>query len=218
MDIGYSKEEKQLFEAVKKLFGTLYAKGILDFEAYLGHNNSYFAGRENKRATLVTIEIKPDLDKLNPTSPNYDQHYNETIWKAANIEDIKKYLGAPNLVIEAFYDWDSVEDKKWTELSVKFQSISEEIVQKIISKYNLDMTSDYFYGLYNFGVYPVAWESEGRITVDIQSSTTLCGFMYGELGVTKFELESTIFEILKKYNITIFTSIIDNSLCKSQGN
>ena len=185
MDIGYSKEEKQLFEAVKKLFGTLYAKDILDFEAYLGHNNSYFAHKENKRATLVTIEIKPDLDKLNPTSPNYDQQYNETIWKAANIEDIKKYLGAPNLVIEAFYDWDSVEDKKWTELSVKFQSISEEIVQKIISKYNLDMTSDYFYGLYNFGVYPVAWESEGRITVDIQSSTTLCDFMYAELDVTK---------------------------------
>ena len=164
---------------------------------------------------LEMIEIKPDLDKLNPTSPNYDQQYNETIWKAANIEDIKKYLGAPNLVIEAFYDWDSVEDKKWTELSVKFQSISEEIVQKIISKYNLDMTSDYFYGLYNFGVYPVAWESEGRITVDIQSSTTLCDFMYAELDVTKFELESIIFEILKKYNITIFTSIIDNSLCKS---
>ena len=173
MEIGYSKEEVQLFETVKKLFGTLYAKGILDYEAYLGHNNAYFAGRENKRATLVTIEIKPDLDKLNPLSPNFDPQYVDTIWKAANIEDIKKYLGAPNLVIEAYYDWDSIDGKKWTTMNAKFQSITEEIVQKIISEYNLDMDSSYFYGLYSFGVYPVAWESEGRLTVDIESNSTL---------------------------------------------
>ena len=213
MDIGYSKEEKQLFEAVKKLFGTLYAKGILDFEAYLGHNNAYFAGRENKRATIVTIEIKPDLDKVNPTSPNFDPHYVDTIWKAANIEDIKKYLGAPNLVIEAFYDWDSVEGKKWTELSVKLQSITEEIVQEIISKYNLDMTSDYFYGLHGFGVYPTAWESEGKLTIDVDSNSSLCG----DLNVPKEDIENLIFEILNKYNINDNTVVINNRLCNRWG-
>ena len=213
MDIGYSKDEVQLFEAVKKLFGTLYAKGILDFEAYLGHNNAYFAGRENRRATLVTIDIKPDLDKVNPTSPNFDPHYTDTIWKAANIEDIKKYLGAPNLVIEAFYDWDSVEDKKWTEMGVKFQSITEEIVQEIISKYNLDMTSDYFYGLYSFGVYPTSWESEGKLTVDVESNSSLCG----DLNIPKEDIENLIFEILDKYNINDNTVVINNRLCKNQG-
>jgi len=213
MDIGYSKDEVQLFEAVKKLFGTLYAKGILDFEAYLGHNNAYFAGRENKRATLVTIEIKPDLDKVNPTSPNFDPHYVDTIWKAANIEDIKKYLGAPNLVIEAFYDWDSVEGKKWTELSVKLQSITEEIVQEIISKYNLDMTSDYFYGLYSFGVYPTAWESEGKLTIDVESNSSLCG----DLNIPIEDIENLTFEILDKYNINDNTVVINNRLCKKWG-
>ena len=214
MEIGYSKEEVQLFETVKKLFGTLYAKGILDFEAHLGHNNAYFAVKENKRATLVTIEIKPDLDKINPLSPNYDPHYVDTIWKAANIEDIKKYLGAPNLIIEAYYDWDSIDGKKWTEMSVKFQSITEEIVQKIISEYNLDMTSDYFYGLYNFGIYPVAWESEGKLTVYIESNSSLCS----DLEIPREDMERVVFEILSKYNITENTVVIDNKLCKKQGN
>jgi len=213
MDIGYSKEEVQLFEAVKKLFGTLYAKGILDFEAYLGHNNAYFTNREDRRATLVTIEIKPDLDKVNPTSPNFDPQYLDTIWKAANIEDIKKYLGAPNLVIEAYYDWDSTDNKKWTEMRVKFQSITEEIVQEIISKYNLDMTSDYFYGLYSFGVYPTSWESEGKITVDIESNSSLCG----DLNIPKEDIENLIFGILDKYNINDNTVVIDNKLCKRWG-
>mgnify|MGYP000666364050 FL=1 len=214
MEIGYSKEEVQLFETVKKLFGTLYAKGILDYEAHLGHNNAYFAVKENKRATLVTIEIKPDLDKINPLSPNYDPHYVDTIWKAANIEDIKKYLGAPNLIIEAYYDWDSIDGKKWTEMSVKFQSITEEIVQKIISEYNLDMTSDYFYGLYNFGIYPVAWESEGKLTVYIESNSSLCS----DLEIPREDMERVVFEILSKYNITENTVVIDNKLCKKQGN
>jgi len=213
MDIGYSKDEVQLFEAVKKLFGTLYAKGILDFEAYLGHNNAYFTNREDRRATLVTIEIKPDLDKVNPTSPNFDPHYVDTIWKAANIEDIKKYLGASNLVIEAYYDWDSTDNKKWTEMRVKFQSITEEIVQEIISKYNLDMTSDYFYGLYSFGVYPTSWESEGKITVDIESNSSLCG----DLNIPKEDIENLIFGILDKYNINDNTVVIDNKLCKRWG-
>jgi len=213
MDIGYSKDEVQLFEAVKKLFGTLYAKGILDFEAYLGHNNAYFTNREDRRATLVTIEIKPDLDKVNPTSPNFDPHYVDTIWKAANIEDIKKYLGASNLVIEAYYDWDSTDNKKWTEMRVKFQSITEEIVQEIISKYNLDMTSDYFYGLYSFGVYPTSWESEGKITVDIESNSSLCG----DLNIPKEDIENLIFGILEKYNINDNTVVIDNKLCKRWG-
>jgi hypothetical protein len=216
MEIGYSKEEVQLFETVKKLFGTLYAKGILDYEAYLGHNNAYFAGKENKRATLVTIEIKPDLDKLNPLSPNYDPHYVDTIWKAANIEDIKKYLGAPNLIIETYYDWDSIDGKKWTEMSVKFQSITEEIVQKIISEYNLDMTSDYFYGLYNFGIYPAAWESEGKLTVDIESNNNLCTEI--PTVVAKEIVESIVYEVLHKYNITENTVLLNNQLCKSQGN
>ena len=214
MDIGYSKDEVQLFEAVKKLFGTLYAKEILDFEAHLGHNNAYFAGREDKRATLVTIEIKPDLDKLNPLSPNFDPQYVDTIWKAANIEDIKKYLGAPNLVIEAYYDWDSTDEKKWTEMRVKFQSITEEIVQEIISKYNLDMTSDYFYGLYSFGVYPTSWESEGKLAVDVESDSSLCG----DLNIPKEDIENIIFEILDKYNINNNTVVIDNKLCKKWGN
>ena len=131
MDIGYSKEEVQLFEAVKKLFGTLYARGILDFEAYLSHNNKYFANRENQRATLVTIEIKPDLDKINPLSPNYDPQYVDTICKSGDIEDIRKYLGAPNLVIETFYDWDSIDEKKWTKMNVNFQTITEDIVQVV---------------------------------------------------------------------------------------
>jgi len=214
MEIGYSKEEVQLFETVKKLFGTLYAKGILDYEAYLGHNNAYFSGRENKRATLVTIEIKPDLDKLNPLSPNFDPQYVDKIWKSANIEDIKKYLGAPNLIIETYYDWDSIDGKKWTEMSVKFQSITEEIVQKIISEYNLDMTSDYFYGLYNFGIYPVAWESEGKLTVYIESNSSLCS----DLEIPREDMERVVFEILSKYNITENTVVIDNKLCKKQGN
>ena len=213
MQIGYSKEEVQLFETVKKLFGTLYAKEILDFEAYLGHNNSYFGNREDSRATLITIEIKPDLDKVNPTSPNFDPQYLDTIWKAANIEDIKKYLGAPNLVIEAYYDWDSTDNKKWTEMRVKFQSITEEIVQEIISKYNLDMTSDYFYGLYSFGVYPTSWESEGKLSVDIESNSSLCG----DLKIPKEDIENLIFEILDKYNINDNTVVIDNKLCKRWG-
>lgn len=216
MEIGYSKEEVQLFETVKKLFGTLYAKGILDYEAYLGHNNAYFAVKENKRATLVTIEIKPDLDKINPLSPNYDPHYVDTIWKAANIEDIKKYLGAPNLVIEAYYDWDSIDGKKWTTMNAKFQSITEEIVQKIISEYNLDMDSSYFYGLYSFGVYPVAWESEGKLTVDIESNNNLC--TERDSGVTKEIVESIVYEVLHKYNITENTVLLNNQLCKKWGN
>lgn len=213
MQIGYSKEEVQLFETVKKLFGTLYAKEILDFEAYLGHNNSYFGNREDSRATLITIEIKPDLDKVNPTSPNFDPQYLDTIWKAANIEDIKKYLGAPNLVIEAYYDWDSTDNQKWTEMRVKFQSITEEIVQEIISKYNLDMTSDYFYDSYSFGVYPTSWESEGKLTVDIESNSSLCG----DLKIPKEDIENLIFGILDKYNINDNTVVIDNKLCKRWG-
>ena len=211
MEIGHSKEEVKLFEAVKKLFDTLYARGILDFEAHLSHNNAYFSGRENKRATYVTIEIKPDLDKINPLSPNFDPQYVDTIWKAANIEDIRKYLGAPNLVIEVYYDWELTDEKKWTKMNVNFQKITEEIVQEIKLKNNLKMSSESLYDTYDFGVYPRVRETEGRIIIEILSNKHMCS------DLSKHTIKNITLEILNKYGINKQNVIIDNRLCNLGG-
>ena len=181
MENGHTEEDLRLYELVKNLFERLYAKGRIEYETWLGSNEAWFALRPNKRATIVTILIKPDFDKVNPLSNDYDQEYVDILKSLQDINDLRKYMGEPNLVIETEFDWDSVGEERLTGLNVEFQKISIEIAQDIIRNENLEMTEEEFFETYEFGLYPMFWDSEGDITIDVVSNSELCK----DIGLTK---------------------------------
>jgi len=197
-------EEKKLFNTVKKLFGTLYSRGILDFEAYLGHNDRYFSTRENQRAILITFEVEPDLDKVNPMSENYDPEYVEVLDKTQDIEEIRKYLGEPNLVIISEYEWDDEDERQ---IRIMFQTITHDIVGKLIDNpyireglnyipgFNeLEREEQYnkFYKEFDFGVYPMLYDSSPKLTLSIESNKELLRY---RLSI----ISNIIFEELQKH-------------------
>jgi len=174
MEKQHTEEDLRLHELVKNLFERLYAKGNINYETYLHSNEAYFALRPDKRATIVTIFIKPDFDKVNPLSDDYDQEYVNILKSLQDINDLRKYMGEPNLVIEIEYEWDSVGQERLTGLNVAFQKISIDIVQDIIKNENMEMTEEEFFETYNFGLYPMVWDSEGEINIDVVSNDRLC--------------------------------------------
>jgi len=174
MEKQHTEEDLRLHELVKNLFERLYAKGNINYETYLHSNEAYFALKPNKRATIVTIFIKPDFDKVNPLSDDYDQEYVNILKSLQDINDLRKYMGEPNLVIEIEYEWDSVGQERLTGLNVAFQKISIDIVQDIIKNENMEMTEEEFFETYNFGLYPMVWDSEGEINIDVVSNDRLC--------------------------------------------
>lgn len=197
-------EDKKLFNTVKKLFSTLYSRGILDFEAYLGHNNKYFSTRENRRATLITFVVGADLDKVNPMSENYDPKYVEVLDNTQDIGEIKKYLGEPNLVIIAEYEWDDEDVRK---IGIMFQNITHDIVGKLIDNpyireglnyipgFNeLEREEQYnkFYEEFDFGVYPMTYDSNPKLTLSIESNKELLRY---RLSI----ISSIVFEELQKH-------------------
>ena len=88
-------------------------------------------------------------------SDDYDQEYVDTIKSLQDINDLRKYMGEPNLVIEIEFDWDSVGQERLTALNVEFQKISIDIAQDIIRNENLEMTEEEFFETYEFGLYPM---------------------------------------------------------------
>ena len=136
MEIKHTEKDLRLYELVKNLFERLYAKGRIEYETWLSSNEAWFALRPNKRATIITIFIKPNFDKVNPLSDDYDQEYVDTIKSLQDINDLRKYMGEPNLVIEIEFDWDSVGQERLTALNVEFQKISIDITQDIIRNEN----------------------------------------------------------------------------------
>lgn len=181
MEIKHTEKDLRLYELVKNLFERLYAKGRIESETWLSSNEAWFALRPNKRATIITIFIKPNFDKVNPLSDDYDQEYVDTIKSLQDINDLRKYMGEPNLVIEIEFDWDSVGQERLTALNVEFQKISIDIAQDIIRNENLEMTEEEFFETYEFGLYPMFWENEGDISIDVVSNSKFCK----DIGLTK---------------------------------
>lgn len=181
MEIKHTEKDLRLYELVKNLFERLYAKGRIEYETWLSSNEAWFALRPNKRATIITIFIKPNFDKVNPLSDDYDQEYVDTIKSLQDINDLRKYMGEPNLVIEIEFDWDSVGQERLTALNVEFQKISIDIAQDIIRNENLEMTEEEFFETYEFGLYPMFWENEGDISIDVVSNSKFCK----DIGLTK---------------------------------
>ena len=181
MENGHTEEDLRLYELVKNLFERLYAKGRIEYDTWLHINKAWFALRPDKRATIVTIYIKPDFDKVNPLSDDYDQEYVDTLRSLQDINDLRKYMGEPNLVIEIEFDWDSVGQERLTALNVEFQKISIDIARDIIRNENLKMTEEEFFETYEFGLYPMFWDSEGDITIDVVSNSKFCK----DIGLTK---------------------------------
>lgn len=181
MEIKHTEEDLRLYELVKNLFERLYAKGRIEYETWLGSNEAWFTLRPNKRATIVTIFIKPDFDKVNPLSDDYDQEYVDILRSLRDINDLRKYMGEPNLVIDVEFDWDSVGQERLTGLNVEFQKITIEIARDIIRNENLEMTEEEFFETYEFGLYPIFWDSEGDITIDVVSNSEFCK----DIGLTK---------------------------------
>ena len=121
MENEYTDEQKILYETVEKVFEALYAKGRLEYKKYITNNDAFIALRTKKRATIETFEIYADIDKVNPMSESYDPKYVETLKKTNNTDDIKKYLGQPNLVVDVVYEWNN---EQLTKLQETFRKIT----------------------------------------------------------------------------------------------
>ena len=205
MENKYTDEQKILYDTVERVFEALYAKGRLEYKKYITHNDAFFALRPNKRATIITFEIDADIDKVNPMSESYDPKYVETLKKTNNIDDIKKYLGQPNLVVVVVYEWNN---EQLTKLQETFRKITEEIVQTFISN-GEDVTEDELYNKFNFRVYPDITDHDPDMVTGLYSNENLCEVMEFD------EMMDVIYKILKKYNLGKLQFI--NRLCDTRG-
>lgn len=205
MENRHTEKDLRLYEVVKNLFETLYAKGRLDYDTRLHVNKEYFALRSDKRATHVDFYIKPDLDKISLISDNYDQEYVDLLKNLEDINNIRKYMGEPNLVIGIEYDWDSTDEQKMQDIRDELQKITEDIINNIISDYNIRISLEEFKERYDFILYPMFWESEGEMIVEVYSNGKLCK----EIGLTK--IWKYVLDELNKFGIGLPQTY--NSLC-----
>ena len=205
MENGHTEEDLRLYEVVKNLFETLYSKGRLEYDTSLHVNKEYFALRPDKRATHVDFYIKPDLDKISLISDKYDQEYVDILKSLEDINNIRKYIGKPNLVIGIEYDWDSTDKKHMDDIKEEFQKITDVIVNNIIRDYNIKISLEEFKERYDFGLYPMFWESDGEMIVEVFGNGKICK----EIGLTK--VWKHVLDELGKFGITIENTY--NSLC-----
>jgi hypothetical protein len=81
-------DKEKIFSATEKVFDSLYARGEFEYEITTGENKSWFARRENRTAYIIEINIPINLQKILPTSKEYDPNYRKALERAREGADI----------------------------------------------------------------------------------------------------------------------------------
>ena len=165
-------DDNKLYSIVKNLVDTLYIKGVIKYNSYISHNDKWFARREDKIATIFNIEVDVEIEKLFPLSEKYDPTYSNKLKNLFKANDIKKYLGLPNLVIVVEFDWDSQENQKF--LNEVFRPLcmkmTEETLNNMVNDKNIRdktgvSTKEQFQKIFKFAI----WDdiNDGELLLEV---------------------------------------------------
>ena len=211
-------DKEKIFSATEKVFDSLYAKGDFDYEITTSKNKSWFGRRVDTTAYIIEIHIPINLQKILPTSKEYDPNYRKALERAREgADDIKKYIGEPNLVIIVEYEW-AGDNQEYTQLNVDFQKMSIEIAENFINNpdnrkelnfiLNGDVTAEKFFQRFDFGVYPTLWDSDPTFEIEAISHSAFCRWFDLEIMIDNF-----ILPVLDKYGFKEGEYDLKDSLC-----
>ena len=167
-------DDNKLYSIVKNLVDTLYIKGEIKYDSYISHNDKWFARREDRRATIFNIEVDVEIEKLFPLSEKYDPTYSKKLKNLFDANDIKKYLGLPNLVIIVEFEWDSEENQKF--LNEVFRPLcmkmTEETLNNMVNDENIRAktgvsTKEQFQNIFRFAIWDDVWADEGELNIEV---------------------------------------------------
>ena len=167
-------DDNKLYSIVKNLVDTLYTKGEIKYDSYMSHNDKWFSNRQDRRATIFNIEVDVEIEKLFPLSEKYDPTYSKKLKNLFDANDIKKYLGLPNLVIIVEFEWDSEENQKF--LNEVFRPLcmkmTEETLNNMVNDENIRAktgvsTKEQFQNIFRFAIWDDVWADEGELNIEV---------------------------------------------------
>jgi hypothetical protein len=167
-------DDNKLYSIVKNLVDTLYIKGAIKYDSYISHNDKWFARREDKRATIFNIDVDVEIEKLFPLSEKYDPNYSNKLKNLFKADDIKKYLGLPNLVIVVEFDWDSQENQKFLKEVFRplCMKMTEETVNNMVNDKNIQKktgisTKEQFQKIFKFSIWDDIMYDDGELLLEV---------------------------------------------------
>ena len=89
-------DKEKIFSATEKVFDSLYARGDFEYEITTSENKSWFGRRENRTAYIIEINIPINLQKILPTSKEYDPNYRKGLFSSL-------LFGEINLVVLSLF-------------------------------------------------------------------------------------------------------------------
>lgn len=188
--------DEKLKNILDNLVDKLYTKGDLKYKSRITHNDSWFIHRENTRADIYIVRIDVEIDKLFPLSENYDPSYGKKLKKVFEMDNIKKYLGIPNLVVVVEYEWDSQENQNYQKevMWPIWRKMRDETIENMVNDKNLQdkitqvkgspMTKEEFKSRLKFTIWEHIEYEEGELAIDVATH-----FM-----ISKFGIERDIYE------------------------
>ena len=159
----------------------VYTKGDIKFYSRITHNDTWFAHKENRRATIYNIDLEVEMDKLFPLSENYDPTYSDKLKDAYKIENVKKYLGMDNLVMSIDFEWDSQENQNYSNEVIHplWRKMTEETIDNMVNDKNIQdkiiplkgspITKEEFKDRLNFIIWEYIEYNEGELAIDVAS-------------------------------------------------
>ena len=212
-------ENDIIVNAAKKLFESLYAKGMVEYDVRTTQNKKWFAHREDGTANIIEFNIMIDIDKISPLSKDCDPEYRKILQSLENASDqIKRYVGDDKTVIVLEYEW-SGETEKYTQINVEFQKMTIEMVQNFINHpdnqrtlsmvFKGDITVERFFERYEFSVAPNLWESEPTFDIEVLTDISFCNHFNHVRTMNEF-----ILPVLEKYGFIEGEYTITDGMCK----
>ena len=197
-------ENDLIVNAAKKVFESLYAKGMIEYDVRTHQNKKWFAHREDGTANIIEFNIMIDIDKISPLSKDYDPEYRKRLQSLENASDhIKTYVGDDKTVVVLEYEW-SGENEKYTQINVEFQKITNEIIKNFIEHPDNqrtlsmvlkgDITIERFLQRYIFVVGPNLWDSEPTFDIEVLTDDSFCKHFNHVRTMNEFVLP-----VLEKY-------------------
>lgn len=131
--------EEKLKQVLDNFVDKVYTKGDIKFNSRITHSDTWFARKEDRRATIYNIDLEVEMDKLFPLSKNYDPTYTKKLKKAYEIENVKKYFGMDNLVIFIDFEWDSQETQNYLNEVMRplWRKMTEETIDNMVNDKNI---------------------------------------------------------------------------------
>jgi len=212
-------ENDIIVKAAKKVFESLYAKGMVEYDVRAFQNKKWFARREDETANIIEFNIMIDIDKISPLSKDYNPEYRERLQSLENASDqIKTYVGDDKTVVILEYEW-SGDNKKYTKLNTDFQQMTIEMAQNFINHPDNqrtlsmvlkgDITLERFFEKYEFSVTPNLWESEPTFDIEILTDVSFCRHFNHVRTMNEF-----ILPVLDKYGFKEGEYTVTDHMCQ----